>query len=121
MNPFELYGPQFLVFYAVFAAVVVAILAVVRRQAEAGPPPAINLEDPYMVSYLRGGANEALRLATISLIDRRLLEIDGNQIRPGRSVDAQVAHRSIERAVMSHFKTGAEAKSIFNQPSLTPC
>ncbi len=35
-----------------------------------------NLNDPYELAYLRGGKNELLQVATVSLIERRLLLTD---------------------------------------------
>jgi hypothetical protein len=65
MNPFDLPGPQFLVFYGVLATLTILAAALATRQAENGVPPRVNLSDPYGIAYLRGGKNEALRLATV--------------------------------------------------------
>lgn len=64
MNPFYLPGPQFLLFYTVFAAIVLGGLVFWRRRAELSPAPArIDLSDPYLIAYLRGGEKEVLRVA----------------------------------------------------------
>ena len=76
MNPFDLRGPEFLVFYAVFTAVLCVALHWLRRTSEMGQPGEgrVPLNDPYQIAYLRGGKNEAIRVAAISLIERGLLE-----------------------------------------------
>ena len=81
MNPFDLRGPEFLLFYFCFSLVVIFALAILRRRAESGPAPKIDLGDPYLIAYLRGGEHEALRVAVISLVDRGMLAMDDRIIR----------------------------------------
>jgi uncharacterized protein (TIGR04222 family) len=80
VNPFELHGPEFLVFYAAFAAFVIICLIFWRRAAESGDAPVMNLADPYLIAYLRGGEREALAVALVSLIDRGLLVVKGQRL-----------------------------------------
>ena len=64
MNPFDLPGPEFLLFYTIFSAVVLGGLVFWRRRAELSAAPArIDLSDPYLIAYLRGGKKEVLRVA----------------------------------------------------------
>src|SRR5262245_590198 len=81
MNPFDLRGPEFLLFSFCFSLAVVIAIVVLRRRAESGPAPKIDLGDPYLVAYLRGGGDEALRLVVVSLVDRGALVMDGKFIR----------------------------------------
>ena len=76
MSLFDLRGPEFLLFYAVFAAALCIALHWLRRASESAQPSdaRIPLNDPYQIAYLRGGKNEAIRVAAISLIERGLLE-----------------------------------------------
>src|SRR6185436_1650136 len=82
MNPFDLYGPQYLLFYAVLSIVVLAVAAYARRMTEAASEGAarhaagVGFADPYAIAYLRGGASEAIRVAIVSLVDRGLLAAD---------------------------------------------
>src|SRR5262245_9138943 len=73
MNPFDLRGPEFLVFYLILSTIVIGVLILSRRAAEFGNIPKTDVSDPYLIAYLRGGKGETLRLATLSLIERRLL------------------------------------------------
>lgn len=118
MNPFDLPGPQFLVFYAVLATVTVLVAAIVTRKAESGVPPRVNLSDPYSIAYLRGGKNEALRIATVSLIDRGLLTVHGEKLVTASDVAPDLAQRSIERALLEKFKTPDSATAVFNDRRL---
>lgn len=80
MNPFDLPGPQFLLFYTVFSGIVLGALVFWRRHAELSASPArIDLSDPYLIAYLRGGKTEVLRVAKHSTSDHasRMLETDG--------------------------------------------
>jgi hypothetical protein len=65
MNPFELPGPQFLLLYIIFAGLVIAGLVFSRRRAELSPStPRIDLSDPYLIAFLRGGEKEVARVAS---------------------------------------------------------
>lgn len=75
----DLYGPYFLVFYALaIAAVIVACYRSVRSvdRTEGLEIPRIPAKlDPYEIAYLRGGENEIVRVAVASLIQRGLLRV----------------------------------------------
>jgi hypothetical protein len=79
-SPFDLRGPEFLLFYLLFGACVLAALFLLRYTGEATDPPQLNLSDPYLIAFLRGGRNETLRVATVSLIDRGFLQVAGNKV-----------------------------------------
>lgn len=75
MNPFDLPGPAFLLFYLVLGLLVCAALWFAARRA---PDATLSrLEDPYLVALLRGGREEALRVAVMALVDRGLIELQG--------------------------------------------
>jgi len=117
-NPFDLPGPEFLIVYAVVGGLLLVSLQVARVVAESGDPPRLDVSDPYAVAYLRGGRNEVLRLAAISLIDRRLLEF----IEPDRLLAAPMSdglvRRRIERTVLKEFDREREARRLFTDADL---
>ncbi|MBZ5600858.1 MAG: TIGR04222 domain-containing membrane protein [Acidobacteriia bacterium] len=118
MNPFDLYGPEFLVFYFALGVALLAGLWYLRRNAGPDPSMPVHLTDPYQIAYLRGGANEVLRLATIGLIDRGLLTASGTKVRiADASLAARVAH-PVERPILEHFRNEAEATSVFSNSTL---
>jgi len=47
MNPFDLSGPAFLVFYICVALIVIIALKLATDEAEGGAPRALPLNDPY--------------------------------------------------------------------------
>jgi uncharacterized protein (TIGR04222 family) len=72
-------GPVFLGLYAIVVAVTLYLCwRAVSRRDESGTLPPLDLPtdpDPYELAYLRGGANEVLRLLVFSLIQRGYIEI----------------------------------------------
>lgn len=142
MNPFDLPGPQFLLFYAALSGVVILLLRLLRHAGEAqpdtdtpllrrlkhgliglrhapGPAPKVDLSDAYLIAYLRGGPNEALRVASVSLVDRGLLTArDDGQLVTERSEAVDLVRRPIEKALLERFKVPAAASSIFADPTL---
>src|SRR5580692_12047314 len=100
MFPFNLSGPQFILFYGAFFAVVLAALYLVRRYYESGPPPPIGAKDPYLMACLRGGPKEVACIATIGLIDRGLLQITDRMVTRSSTAKPDFARRRIEQEVL---------------------
>src|SRR5215475_10073470 len=118
MNPFDLRGPEFLLFYFFFSLVVIYAIAFLRRRAESGPAPKIDLGDPYLIAYLRGGGNEALRVAVISLVDRGMLVMDGALIRRADRVSDDLVRHPVENEALKKFSAPDKATSIFSDYNL---
>jgi hypothetical protein len=116
-NPLDFRGPEFLGFYAITAIVVLGLLYVARAAREGGPAPRVDTGDPYLIAYLRGGANEALRVATIALVDRGLLVADAATGQVTARARPDAARRPIERAVLEHFADPHLASTIFHHPA----
>ena len=120
MNPFDLPGPEFLGFYLALAAIVILGSVLWRRAAEAGSAPRIDLADPYLIAYLRGGANEMLCVGLVSLIDRGLLAVNGTQIQRAPNATPNSVRRPIEKALLEIYEKPGTATSIFDDPGLKP-
>lgn len=118
VNPFEWYGPEFLIFYAALSLLVIGALVWFRKKAEAGAAPRLELADPYLIAHLRGGANEVLRVAIVSLVDRDLLQADGAQLRTRPEVSPDAVRHPVEKALIRHFSAGGEAASVFDNHGL---
>ena len=76
MNPFAWSGPEFLGFYLVLSIVVVGACFLRTRvlSGRRSAPPLTRLtSDPYGIAVLRGGAEEAVRMAIFNLVDRGIL------------------------------------------------
>jgi uncharacterized protein (TIGR04222 family) len=118
VSPFDLHGPEFLVFYLILGACVLFALWWTRRTGESDEPPAINLSDPYLIAYLRGGKKETLRVATVSLIDRGFLQVSGSMVAAARDRSASVLRAPLEQRLVSCFHAPAEAASAFDRTDL---
>jgi uncharacterized protein (TIGR04222 family) len=120
MNPFEfdLSGPHFLIFYFCLSVIVILAARHYRHRAESGPAPKMELSDPYLIAYLRGGENEILRLGVITLIDRGLLTVDGDTVRRTGQEIRRDALNPLEYELLKKFGTPAQAASIFQDAML---
>jgi uncharacterized protein (TIGR04222 family) len=118
MNPFDLRGPEFLLFYFLFSLLVILAVVVLRRRAESGDAPKIDLGDPYLIAYLRGGEDEALRVAVISLVDRGMLIMDGHLIRRADHVTSGMAKHPIEYEILKMFDVQSEEASVHEAASV---
>ena len=112
MSPFDLSGPAFLLFYLVFGIVVCAVLrrAIARNEAAGTWAPPRN--DPYLIAFLRAGAESAVKLAVVTLIDRGLLRYDGKLVSLARADASQFVQRDIEREVLARCATGVKADAV---------
>lgn len=118
MNPFELTGPSFLLYYFCTSVAVILALWLSRRSAESGPAPKLNLSDPYLIAYLRGGANEVMRIAVVSLVERKLLIPMETKLRRHDRATFDSTRIPIEYEILKKFGSPAEASSIFKDDRL---
>jgi uncharacterized protein (TIGR04222 family) len=120
MTPFEfdLSGPEFLILYFCLSVIVILAVRHYRHRAESGPAPKMELSDPYLIAYLRGGENEVLRLGVITLIDRGLLAVNGDTIRQKEQKIRRDAVDPLEYKVHKKFSIPAQAASIFQDKKL---
>lgn len=118
MNPFNLPGPEFLLFYFCFSLVVIIANFVFRRRAESGAAPKIDLHDPYLIAYLRGGESDVLRVALISLIDRGILVTDDHFIRRADHVDDTLIEQPIEYEILKKFGAHGQPSSVLEAASV---
>ena len=119
MWPFDLRGPEFLLFYVALGAAVLLVTFLLRHAGEPADPPKVNLSDPYQIAFLRGGKNEALRVATVSLIDRGVLLADGTKITASESAFGKAAS-PLEQTVVRHFNPSAEVTTLFKMKDADP-
>ena len=117
MNPFDLTGFSFLGFYILVGVAAIWVLWIWIRQLEtADAPPSQNMTDPYLIAHLRAGENEALRVATFSLLDRGLLEADGEKLQRKNGNAVGTVQRPIEKAILKFYAKPGESHEIFKDP-----
>jgi uncharacterized protein (TIGR04222 family) len=118
--PFNLNGPQFLVFFILFGTLCVVVIPLMRRlwaPSDDFDAPLPRLTDPLEIATLRGGFQEAVRLVTIVLIDRGLLRHEGNGLSalPGGGAYLSAA---LEIAVFRYFLGGGTPSGVFGDPAV---
>jgi len=112
MNPFLLPGPQFLIFYAILAAVVLFACWFVRSalyEAEDGRTVE-RLSDPYEIAVLRNGPGEAIRVGLLALASRGAAHAAGAHVKLDE-VPLDGAH-PFERALAQEIASGVSVPSI---------
>lgn len=114
INPFDLRGPAFLVFYAVLGIAVNLLLRHLTMGKEQKSSAALRIcSDPYKLAALRAGANETLRIVLFSLIDRGLLKASGDEV-TAEPHAREMVRRPVEQAVVDFFSKPRQAREIFN-------
>jgi uncharacterized protein (TIGR04222 family) len=120
MNPLDLPGPAFLVFYVILCAVVTVAARLVVAALESRRPSSLALDDPYQIAWLRGGAPEAARIAVLSLVDRGVLEVNKDKKLARRSASPWDAPRQpLERAVYDLAANPADAGALFKDRAVS--
>jgi len=114
VNPFDLTGPEFLIFYLGLAAVVIGVQVLWQRQSESRVAMKIDLADPYLIASLRGGDNEVIRVALVSLIDRGLLIVDGTQVKRADHASPDLMRPEIERELIKKCAKPREVSALFD-------
>ncbi len=118
MNPFDLNGPNFLVFYGLYGAAICLGLYLLRLGEPQRPTGAVPT-DPQTIAYLRGGAIETLRITAVTLLERGVLLLGaGDTLRVDRNHQLPRDATAIDRLVCEHFGTEQPALSLFKNESL---
>lgn len=117
-NPFDLRGPEFLIFYVILGALVTLTTAVLSRTLEPVVQMTAPLTDYLKIAYLRGGPAEALRVATVALLDRGLVEVvDEHRLKTSADrLPAGLART--EQRVLESCKDPIRASAIVDDTSL---
>jgi len=117
-TPFDLRGPEFLVFYLVLSTITIVVSWALGRRFEAGQPGAAGTvamglaNQPYEIAFLQGGRDEAIRVAVLSLIERGLLDAHGERLVVA-SADAAVGVTApLDKAILGRFATEGPASDL---------
>ena len=120
-NPLAtMYGPTFLVLYAVLAVITLAITAIARSnidKTDRMPAPAIPPQiDPYEVAYLRGGVNEMARAVVFALVQKGFAAIISDGTRIQKLGDAPDPRNlpGIEQLALDWLGRERETKEVFD-------
>ncbi len=103
MFPFTLDGPDFLAFYAALAALAIVVHWLWHRVDASGGGSSLDslTADPYRIACLRGGPDEAMRLAVVNLVDRDLLTLaKGSTLRSTLKAEPAQQRRRLDRVIL---------------------
>lgn len=107
MNPFAWPGGQFLVFYLVVIGMVTGAVLFLRRTIGPGGLPAKRLTEPYSISLLWGGTNQATYLASLHLVRQGLLLSRGRTLHAVAGAIDRVTDPA-ERGILAYCCNPAE-------------
>ena len=119
MNPLDLPGPAFLLFYVVCAGG--ACIAVHRsnRASEPDVPTGTVPTDPLSIAYLRGGVSEVIRVTALALLERGVLALGPADtlrvIARGPDLPTSVVDGALCHAVTA---SGGDASALFSDQRL---
>lgn len=110
MNPFDLSGPSFLVFYWTLSVVSLLVVHWFRVLSDVTGAPSRMTADPCMLAYLRDGYPEVVRVALLGLMqdgvvvaNGRVLSLAPEEARPR----FQSERTAVERELISYLTTRA--------------
>jgi uncharacterized protein (TIGR04222 family) len=98
---FTMRGPEFLQLYVILCFLACGLLSVVRWGLEPQPQSFDQVRDPYVIAYLRGELGELIRVVTLSLALRGLLNVDKKGIQTVNSSEIERARVPIEKLVLT--------------------
>src|ERR1700730_12334744 len=116
MSPFDLRGPQFLVFYLILGTLVVTLLFMLRRLIDPAGTVKVDMSDPYLIAFLRGGKDEVVRVATISLVHRKLLQVSDTLVSVTSPGVADGVRIPIEQQLLLYFARTSEGRRHSRTP-----
>jgi uncharacterized protein (TIGR04222 family) len=80
VNPFNLAGTGFLVFYWALSVLCLLFVYWQRLRSDVGGLPAQMPTDPYLLAYLRAGYPEVVRVALLTLVEEGIVTVDGRTL-----------------------------------------
>ena len=118
LNPFDLSGPDFLIFYGLLGILVLGGLFVAGWLSESGTVPRVDYSDPYLLAYLRGGEREVIRVATVSLTDRGLVKVYDDRLSVANEAALNLVRRPIERAILQRLTIATDFATLIESPTV---
>lgn len=86
-----------------------------RNFYEGGKFEKLDLNDSYLIAYLRGGKNEVLRIITIALIEKKILKLESKKLVKEKNLELDDELIPIEKKVAAYFRYPNKASYIFSK------
>jgi uncharacterized protein (TIGR04222 family) len=116
--PFNLTGPEFLLFFAAFGFCAAAFPLLRRRMQDGNDLEALpRITDPIQIATLRGGYEEAVRMLVMVLVDRGFIERNGTSLTALAQNEGYLSN-TLEVAVFRYFKSGRHPSGVFADPEV---
>lgn len=118
-NPFDLRGPEFLEFYLVLVVLTAALVWLIRWILERGDDETIQSaakaisQDPYQMAALRGGRDEVIRVAVLSLIERGLLKGHGSELGLEDPQASDKVRKTLDKAIVLGVAAKMHPRELF--------
>ena len=119
VNPLDLRGPQFLLFYLCLGIAVTIVAVWVRRSREHPADPPRPLADYLEIAFLRGGAAETVRVAILNLVDRGVLALSGETVQIAAGEQTAHLFRPTERAIATRARQVSKAAELLADRDVT--
>lgn len=116
--PFNLTGPEFLLFFAVFGICASGFpLIRRRRQGADATEPLPRITDPIQIATLRGGYEEAVRMLVVILVERGFVERGGTKL-TAVAKNADYLTNKLEVAVFNYFSSSRHLSGVLKDPAV---
>ncbi len=86
---------------------------IIKKELLADDKTLPRLTDPYEIAYLRKGEVEAIKVATVSLIDRELLIYEGDNLETLDISAIDMVNRPIEKSILTCFEQSRNHLDVF--------
>lgn len=119
MNPLDVPGPAFLVFFAVCGGAACFLVHWLNQSTEPAAPLLAVPTDPNAIAYLRGGVPETVRLACLTLLEEGVVTLGPNDTL--RAVAGQQPGRDtspIQSAVLAQLARSDDASALFRSAAV---
>jgi uncharacterized protein (TIGR04222 family) len=114
VNPLLWRGPEFLGFYLVLVALAIVFLWWRRWHLPSAGPGRGRVTDPLALAWLRGGPDEALRVASFRLLEEGRITLTKEQLRT--VAEASLSSHALDAAIMETARTDKPAHGLRQYP-----
>jgi uncharacterized protein (TIGR04222 family) len=105
-------GPEFLALFIAICVVIYFLVSGAIAVGERTPGDAPRIRDPYVIAYLRGGLEGLIRVVTLSLVLRGLLQLDAERLRTADPTEIDRANVPIEKVILAACRRRAALEQI---------
>ena len=121
MFPFNLKGPEFLVFFLLLAIILGVLARTLRREWDPIRLKEGAVQDPFLLAFLCGGRRHLLRVAVLLLIDRQKLQVNNNLLRTVSGDSCEETELPLNQAILECNLIAGSASRLFENSKVLKC